>query len=105
MSAAQARGRHVVWFDDDGYNLAPGTVIGCAILRQEKLVYEQVKAILLGAQVFGTADIVGVRDGYVDFDGSGAAYKALPAALRSTFEARLRMLHDGRLSFPVKGLD
>ncbi|MDA8425106.1 MAG: BMP family ABC transporter substrate-binding protein [Treponema sp.] len=104
VSAAQARGRRVVWFDGDGYNLAPGTVIGCAILRQEKLVYEQVKAILLGAQPYGTADVVGIRDGYVDFDGSGAAYKALPADLRATFEARLRLLHEGKLSFPFKGL-
>jgi basic membrane lipoprotein Med (substrate-binding protein (PBP1-ABC) superfamily) len=104
VSAAQSRGRHVLWFDGDGYELAPGTVIGCAILRQDKLVYEQVKAILLGAQPFGQADVVGVRDGYVDFDGSGAAYKALPAELRAKFEERMRMLHDGSLSFPVKGL-
>ena len=104
MSAAQSRGRHVVWFDGDGYGLAPGTVIGCAILRQDKLVYERVKAILEGSRLFGRADVVGVEEGYVDFDGSGAAYKALPAGLRAKFEARMRMLRDGSLAFPVKGL-
>ncbi len=104
VSAAQSRGRHVVWFDGDGYGLAPGTVIGCAILRQDKLVYERVKAILEGSRLFGRADVVGVEEGYVDFDGSGAAYKALPAGLRAKFEARMRMLRDGSLAFPVKGL-
>jgi len=104
VSAAKSKGRYVVWFDGDGYGLAPGTVIGCAILRQDRLVYERVKAILQGAQLFGTADVVGIKDGYVDFDGSGAAYKALPAGLRATFEARMRMLHEGRLAFPVSGL-
>ncbi|HTX72557.1 MAG TPA: BMP family ABC transporter substrate-binding protein, partial [Rectinemataceae bacterium] len=104
ISAAKSKGRYVVWFDGDGYGLAPGTVIGCSILRQDRLVYERVKAILGGAALFGKADIVGVRDGYVDFDGSGAAYRNLPAPLRAAFEARMKMLHDGSLSFPVSGI-
>jgi basic membrane lipoprotein Med (substrate-binding protein (PBP1-ABC) superfamily) len=105
LSAAKARGRFALWFDGNGYGLAPGTIVGCAVLRQEKLVYERVKALLEGqTSLYGRADIVDMRAGYVDFDDSGAAYKALPAALRSQFEAMLARLRSGAVAFPVSGL-
>jgi simple sugar transport system substrate-binding protein len=108
VSAAKAKGRYVLWFDDNsGYRLAPGTVIGCAVMRQEKLVYEQVKALLEqgpASKLYGEADIVGVKDGYVDFDGNDPAYKALPAAARVALEGELAKLKAGKLAFPVSGL-
>jgi simple sugar transport system substrate-binding protein len=104
VSVAKSRGRFALWFDGDGYSLAPGTVVGCAILRQDRLVYERVKALLGGASLYGKADVVGVKDGYVDFDDSGAAYKALPESIRGPFEAMLKKLHAGSLAFPVSGM-
>ncbi len=107
INAAKGRGKYALWFDGDGYALAPGTIVGCAILRQDRLVYERVKKLLaLGEKspLYGNADVVGVKDGYVDFDASGAAYKALPPGLRASFEAMLARLRSGSLAFPVKGL-
>ncbi|MDP3177747.1 MAG: BMP family ABC transporter substrate-binding protein [Spirochaetaceae bacterium] len=107
VSAAKARSRAAVWFDGDGYALAPGTIIGCAVLRQEKLVYEKVKALLAqgpGSKLYGSAEVVDAKGGYVDFDGQGAAYKALPQALRSSFEAQLDRLRSGALGLAVSGL-
>ncbi len=106
VSAAKARGRYAVWFDGNGYGAAPGTVLGCAILRQDRLVYEKVKALLApgGAALYGKAEIVGAKEGYVDFDDSGAAYKALPETIRRPFEERLSALRSGSASFPVTGL-
>jgi simple sugar transport system substrate-binding protein len=108
IGAAAAKGRFALCFDDaSGYQSAPGTVIGCAVLAQERLVYERVKALLAqgpGSGLYGKADIVGAREGYVDFDGSGPAYRALPAQARSALEAELAKLKSGKLSFPVSGL-
>jgi simple sugar transport system substrate-binding protein len=108
VSAAKSKGRYIVWFDDDsGYRLAPGTVIGCAIMRQDKLVYERVKALLSqgdSSPLFGKADIVGAKEGYVDFAADDPAYKTLPAAARAALEGEISKLKSGSLSFPVSGL-
>jgi riboflavin transport system substrate-binding protein len=108
VSAAKSTGRYVVWFDDDsGYRLAPGTVIGCAVLRQERLVYERVKALLAqgsSSTLYGKADIVGAREGYVDFAADSPSYKSLPAAARAALEAEVEKLKSGAIAFPVTGL-
>jgi riboflavin transport system substrate-binding protein len=108
VSAASAKKRYVLWFDDDsGYRLAPGTVIGCAVLRQEKLVYERVKTLLAegpSSKLFGKADVVGVKDGYVDFAGEDPAYLGLPAPVRAALDAEVARLKSGKLLLPVSGL-
>jgi riboflavin transport system substrate-binding protein len=108
VSAAKTKGRYVLWFDDDsGYRLAPGTVIGCAVMRQERLVYERVKALLeqgSSSALYGKADVVGVKDGYVDFATDDPSYKGLPASARAALERELSKLKSGALSFPVEGL-
>jgi simple sugar transport system substrate-binding protein len=108
VSAAKSKGRYVVWFDDDsGYRLAPGTVIGCAVLRQDRLVYENVKALLAqgsSSALYGKADIVGVKEGYVDFASDDPSYKGLPAAARAALEGEVSKLKSGALVFPVSGL-
>jgi len=107
VGAAKSRGRYVLCFDDaSGYQSAPGTVIGCSVLAQERLVYERVKALLAegsSSSLYGKAEVVGAREGYVDFDGSGAAYRALPVDVRSALEAEVARLKSGKLSFPVSG--
>jgi riboflavin transport system substrate-binding protein len=107
IGAAKAKGRYALCFDDaSGYQSAPGTVIGCAVLAQERLVYEKVKALLSqgkGSALYGKAEIVGAKEGYIDFDGSGAAYRALPAEARSALEAEVAKLKSGKLIFPATG--
>ncbi|GHV77572.1 BMP family ABC transporter substrate-binding protein [Spirochaetia bacterium] len=67
LKAASERGAKVVWFDINGYALGPGTVVGSAILHQERAAYEQTKRYLAGNLPFGSAEVVGVADGYVGF--------------------------------------
>jgi simple sugar transport system substrate-binding protein len=67
LQAASERGAKVVWFDTNGYALRPGTVVGSAVLYQEQAAYEQTKRYLAGNLPFGSAEVVGVADGYVDF--------------------------------------
>lgn len=106
VSAAKERRARVLWFDGNGYALAPDTVIGCAVLRQDRLVKEKLKALLGkgGEKLYGTAEVVSAKQGYIDFDESGAAYQALPASLRASFGKVLAGLRSGSIAFPVKGL-
>jgi riboflavin transport system substrate-binding protein len=108
VSAAVSKSRYALWFDDDaGYRLGPGTVIGCAVLRQERLVYERVKALLAqgaSSSLYGSADIVGVKGGYVDFASGDPSFQALPAAAKAALEAQLAKIKSGVLALPVSGL-
>ncbi|WP_010254692.1 BMP family ABC transporter substrate-binding protein [Treponema primitia] len=67
LQAASEAGAKVVWFDINGYDLHPGTVVGSAVLHQNRAAYEQTKRYLEGRLPFGSAEMVGVADGYVDF--------------------------------------
>lgn len=97
-----AQGKRIVWFDNAGFKLAPKSVIGCAVLKQDIVVYERVRAILNGnSSVYGRADIVGVRDGYIDFIGTGTAYEELSLTLKKSMEAMLKSLKEGIPDFTI----
>jgi len=67
IQAAQDRGKYVLYLDDDAYDLAPGTIVGCAAIISDKAVYETVTAAIAGELVWGEYEIVTVHEGYVDF--------------------------------------
>lgn len=103
LSASRERGTYAVWFEGRGYDIAPGTILGCTVLDQERLVRERVTSLLGGqTSLFGRADVVGAADGYIGFDAEGDSYKGLPANLRSKFEAAVESLRRGRPSFPIE---
>ncbi len=101
VAVASELGKKVVWFDGSGYQLGPDAVVGCATIAQDRLVYERLKALLAGERLYGKADIVGARDGYVGFDPSGPAYKALPVALRDAFDKAMKDLAAGKPDFTL----
>lgn len=100
VAAARERGKSVVWFDGAGYSLDASAVIGCATIAQDRLVYERLKAALgKDRAMFGRADIVSARDGYVGFDPEGAGYRALPESIKSALDEAIRALKTGKPDF------
>ena len=59
ISTAREKGKYVLWFDNNGYSLAEGTVIGCSAMRQDRAAYETVKKALNGTLEYGKAVIRG----------------------------------------------
>ncbi|MDR0662879.1 MAG: BMP family ABC transporter substrate-binding protein [Spirochaetaceae bacterium] len=57
----------IIWFDTNGYAIRPPYIAGSSVLYQDKAAYNKVKLFLEGKLPFGTAELAGVRDGYVDF--------------------------------------
>ncbi|HQG40614.1 MAG TPA: hypothetical protein PLV76_06975, partial [Spirochaetales bacterium] len=53
------------------------------------------------SSVYGRADIVGVRDGYIDFDGAGSTYEQLPGTLKKSMEGMLNALKEGTPDFTI----
>jgi riboflavin transport system substrate-binding protein len=106
VKAAQQRGRYVEYFDASVYRLAPGTIIGCATLGQERAVRETVLRAVNGTLPFGTAEVVDARGGYVSFDDTDPLYlQAVPATVRAPMAALIGRFKSGAVSLPVPRMD
>lgn len=102
IKAAQDRNKYVLYFDAEEYGIAPGTIVGCAVLNQDKATYETVKKAIEGNIPWGTADVLHTRDGYVDFADDSAIYKeTVPASIREKMSVVVEKMRNGELSFPV----
>lgn len=68
VSAARERGAYVLWYDDTGYDEAPGIVAGSSLVEQETATYNATVEAIRGETPWGAAVILGVADGAVGFD-------------------------------------
>ncbi len=103
IKAAEESGRYVLWFDSNGYGLAPGTIVGSTVLRNDRASYETVKASMENKLEYGTPRVVGIREGYIDFVTDDENYRKLvPLEIRNQVESRLKEFKTGsrQLSMP-----
>jgi simple sugar transport system substrate-binding protein len=98
VQAAFEAGAKVVWFDTNGYGVRPGTVVGSAVLYQDKAAYEQTIRFLEGTLPFGSAEVLGVAEGYVDFIEADPNYQAsVSAPIREKQRRLLEQIRSGAL--------
>ena len=102
VSAAKERGKYVLWFDDNGYAISEGQIIGCAAMKQDKAAYEITLKALEGTLEYGTADIAGVREGYVYFIDDDPIYKRIvPENIREKMARAVDDLKSGRVKLEM----
>jgi riboflavin transport system substrate-binding protein len=100
IKAAEERGKYVLYFDAEDYDLAPGTIAGCAVLRQDKAAYETVKKAIEGTLSYGTADVVHMKNGYVDFADDDPLYRqTVSDEVREQMGEVISKLRSGELVF------
>ena len=88
IKTAVEKGAYIVWYNTNVYNLAPGVIVGCGIMEQKKLVMEILRDVLDGKIQYGTAQTVGIKDGYINFDFDDINYiNSLPLDIREKFKA------------------
>lgn len=98
ISAARTKGAYVLWYDSPGYDEAPGIVIGSTVVRLDEAAYRRTLDAIDGTLSFGSAEVLGVADGFVDFDTQHRLYERhVPAAVRQELEAMVRRLREGDL--------
>ncbi|MDR0403866.1 MAG: BMP family ABC transporter substrate-binding protein [Treponema sp.] len=98
VQAAHSAGARILWFDNNGYNVRPGTVIGCAVLAQDKAAYNQVRRWLDGELPFGKAETLGVAEDYVDFIQDDPDYiLGVPEDIRKKQAAMIERIRSGEL--------
>ena len=106
IAAARERGAYVLWYDDSGYDQAPGIVVGSSFVRQDAAGYEATAAAIRGELAFGEAQVLGVADGAVSFDTDHEAFRAaVPAGIRQEMEALINRMEEGELTLemPIPG--
>ncbi len=102
IKTMQEAGKYVVFFDGDEFAKAPKTILGCTILHQERLTYTKLKAAVDGTLPFGTADVVGMKDGYIEFLDKHPSYvDGVPSAIRAKVGAVIDQIKSGKLQFRV----
>ncbi len=105
VKVAQEMGKYLVFFDDNEFARAPDNILGCAVLHQEDLAYRSLKAALDGKLPFGKADVVGMKDGYIEFLDTNPSYiKNVPASIRTKVDAVIQSIKAGKLTFQVPSL-
>jgi simple sugar transport system substrate-binding protein len=98
LQAAAEHGARVIWFDTNGYGLRPGTVAGSSVLYQDRAAYEKTRDYLAGRLPFGSSELVGVAQGYVDFIEDDPHYKAaVKPEIREKQAALVDQIRSGRL--------
>jgi len=102
IKAAKERGKYVLYFDAAEYDIAPGVIIGCAVLQQSKAVYESVKKAVEGNLPYGTAEVVDTEDGFIDFADDDPLYKKhVPMKIREKMTEVVKQMKNGELHFKV----
>jgi len=105
VKVAQEVGKYLVFFDDDEFARAPQNILGCTVLHQEELAYRSLKAAVEGTLPFGKAEIVGMREGYIEFLDKNPAYiKNVPESIRKKVDTVIQAIKSGQLTFQVPSL-
>lgn len=105
VKAAQNSGKYVVFFDGNEFARAPKTILGCTVLHQEELTYNKLKLAFEGKLPFGSAEVVGMKDGYIEFLDKDPTYlQEVPASVRTKVEAVISLIKSGKLQFKVPAL-
>jgi simple sugar transport system substrate-binding protein len=92
-------------FNTNDYNQAPGLIVGCGIMEQDKLTKEILASVLEGKIQYGTGRTVGLKEGYLNFIFDDPAYRDfLPTAIQEQFGAFMDDLRAGRIEYTVPPL-
>lgn len=101
ISAAKDLGFYITWFDDNGFNKAPGHIVSSSVMAQERMAKETTLRFLDGTLEFGQAETVGIQDGYVDFVQDDSLYiETVPADIRLKMKNLVDSIKAGQLLLP-----
>ena len=97
ITSAVNNGIYITWFDDNGFAKAPGTIISSSVMEQKKMSYNVTKEFLEGKTPWGTAKMVGIKEGFVDFVQDDENYiSTVPAEIREEMKILVSDIKDGK---------
>lgn len=99
ISSAVNKGIYITWFDNNGFDKAPGTIISSCIMEQVKMAEKVTKEFLEGKTAWGQAQMVGIKDGFVSFVDDDPNYlSVVPASIRQEMTNLVEKIKSGELT-------
>ncbi len=99
ITSAVNNGIYVTWFDDNGFEKAPGTIISSSIMKQKEMSYMVTKDFIKGSTPWGTANMVGIKEGFVDFVQDNPLYiSTIPEDIRNTMSKLVDDIKTGAIT-------
>ena len=90
VTAARETGTYIIWFDQNGYAIEPGVVVGSTAIKQDLAAYERVTAAIEGTLEVGTSEVVGLAEGWIVFIDDDPLYRQyVPQTIRDAQRAML----------------
>ncbi|MCR4901132.1 MAG: BMP family ABC transporter substrate-binding protein [Treponema sp.] len=97
INSAVDHGIYITWFDNNGFDKAPGTIISSTVMLQRELSAIVTKDFLNGKTEWGTAKMLGIKDGFVDFVQDDENYiSTVPANIRSKMADLVSSIKEGK---------
>ena len=98
ITSAVNNGIYVTWFDNNGFSKAPGTIISSSTMEQKKMASMVTEEYLNDATPWGTAEMVGIKEGFVDFVQDDPNYiNTVPEDVRNTMASLIEDIKAGEL--------
>ena len=96
ITSAVNNGIYITWFDNNGFAKAPGTIISSSTMEQKKMASMVTEEYLNDATPWGTAEMVGIKEGFVDFVQDDPNYiNTVPEAVRNTMASLIEDIKAG----------
>ncbi len=98
IASAKNNKIYVTWFDNNGFEKAPGTIISSSVMEQKKMSYNVTKDFIEGKTPWGSAKMVGIKEGFVDFVQDDPNYiLAVPENIREKMSSLLADIRSGKI--------
>lgn len=98
INSAKNKGIYITWFDNNGFDKAPGTIISSTTLKQKEMADIVTANYLAGILEWGKADMVGVADKYVAFVQDDPNYiSTVPDKIRKKMAKVVHSIETGKL--------
>lgn len=88
----------VSWFDNNGFDKAPGTIISSTVMEQSKMAEKVTSSYLNGSIKWGNAEVVGMKDGFIDFIQDDPNYiNTVPQEIQNSMHQLVSSIKSGEL--------
>ena len=96
IKSAVDNGIYITWFDNNGFEHAPGTIISSTMMEQVQMAQNVTQEFLEGKTKWGQAEMVGIKEGFVTFVEDDPNYlNTVPSEIRDKMHIIIEEIKSG----------
>lgn len=96
ITSAVNKKAYICWFDNNGFDRAPGTIISSTVMKQKEMAEQVTTEYLNGSIKWASAKTVGMKEGFIDFVQDDVNYKnTVPLAVQVKMRQLVNEMKNG----------